>query len=88
MLNTQYASDTRIASTPMIGMKTNGGRVIRSMPLRVAATGVGLASWVGEALADGEGDGDVSGDGDGDGVGVAATRVKLAHGNGATLAQR
>jgi hypothetical protein len=74
----------------MIGTKTNGGRVIRSMPLRVAATGEGLVRSVGAALADGDGDGDVSGDGDGDGdgVGVAATRVKLAHGKGATLAQR
>jgi hypothetical protein len=84
----QYPSDTRIASTPMTGTNTNGGRVMRSMPLSVVATGVGLASAVAAAL--GEGDGDVSGEGEGDGVGVgvAATRVKLAHGKGATLAQR
>jgi hypothetical protein len=50
---------------PMIGRITNGGFNIRSMPLSVAATGVGLAVSVGLAV----GDGLVSGDGDADGDG-------------------
>lgn len=87
-VNTQYASDKRIASAPMIGTKTNGGRVIRSMPLRVAATGVGLGTSVGVGLGDGDGEVSGEGEGDGGGVGVGACRVKFAHGNGATLAQR
>jgi hypothetical protein len=74
----------------MIGRITNGGFSIASIPLTVAATGVGLTSAVGLVL--GDGDGDVSGDGDGDscGVGVDASgcRVKLAHGFGWTLAHR
>jgi hypothetical protein len=62
---------------------------MRSNPLSVDATGVGLAvSKVGLAVGDGE----VSGDGEGDacGVGVVASAwsVKLAQGFGWTLAQR
>ena len=73
---------------PMIGRITNGGFNMRSMPLSVVATGVGLAVSVGLAV----GDGLVSGDGVGDGCGVGVTAtacsVKLAHGFGGTLAHR
>src|SRR5260370_37611439 len=72
----------------MTGRITNGGFNMRSMPLSVAATGVGLAVSVGLAV----GDGPVSGDGVGGGcgVGVAATAcsVKLAHGFGGGLVGR
>ena len=69
----------------MIGRNTNGGFVMRSKPLSVAATGVGLASGLGLSVGDGEG----SGEGEA-GVGevAAACSVKLAHGLGCTLAHR
>jgi hypothetical protein len=76
----------------MIGRITNGGFMITSRPLIVAAAGLGLAVSVGPAVAEGvgdsDGDGDSDGEGDGEGVGVAASSVKLAQGNGATLAHR
>lgn len=71
---------------PMMGRKTKGGRVIRSMPLKVAATGVGLATSVGLGLLEGEGDVSGDGEGDGDGVGEAAWSEKSAKGLGGTLA--
>ena len=77
----------------MIGRITNGGFNIRSRPLGVAASRVGVAvSALGLAL----GDGLVSGDGDGESAGVGlgageaagAWSVKLAQGLGGTLAHR
>jgi hypothetical protein len=73
----------------MMGRKTKGGFEMTSKPLRLAATGVGLALAAVVGVADGEGE--VSGLGDGDpcGVGEAvAASVKLAQGNGLTLAHR
>lgn len=70
----------------MIGRITNGGLVMRSNVLSLAATGVGLGESVGLAVGEGE----VSGDGEGESVGLglaaAACSVKLAHGLGGTLA--
>ncbi len=68
---------------PMIGRKTNGGFEMTSRPLIVAA---GVEPDVRAALASGVGEGDSPGVGLGDGVGVGASRVKLAHGDGGTLA--
>ena len=74
---------------PMIGRITNGGFNIRSMPLRVGATGVGLdVSALGVAVGDGEVSGDADGDGCGVGVTATACSVKLAQGFGGTLAHR
>jgi hypothetical protein len=67
---------------------TNGGFIIRSMPLMVAATGVGLEEAVGPALGDGDvaADGDGEASGDGDGEAAAAVSVNRAQGLGGTLA--
>ncbi len=88
MLKIQYARAITMPSPAMIGRITNGGLVMRSKVLSLAAPGVGLGESVGLAVGDGE----VSGDADGDTVGVglaaAACRVKLAQGLGGTLAHR
>ncbi len=72
----------------MMGRITNGGFIIRSRPLSVAAAGVGLA--VSEGLAVGEGltSGEADGEAWGVGVAVTACSVKLAQGFGGTLAHR
>lgn len=75
----------------MMGRITNGGFNMRSIPLSVEATGVGLdVSNVGLAVGDGEVSGDGDADGDGSGVGVVASAwsVKVAQGFGGTLAHR
>jgi hypothetical protein len=86
MLRIQYASAITMPTPAMIGRITKGGLVIRSKPLSLGATGVGLGESVGLAVGEGE----VSGDGDGESVGVglaaAACNVKVAQGLGGTLA--
>ena len=75
----------------MIGRITKGGFNIRSRPLGVGATRVGVAvSALGLELGDGlvSGDGESDGDGWGEGEAASAWRVKLAHGFGRTLAHR
>src|ERR1700674_1776041 len=74
-----------MANAPARGRNTNGGLEMTSKPFSVAATGVGLMDGV--VVASGVGEGDALGLGDGNGEVVAASRVKLAHGFGATLAQ-
>src|ERR1700682_2755511 len=85
-LKIQYPSAIRRPITPMMGRMTNGGFIITSRPLTVAATGVGLGEPLGLDVGEGEvsGDGDALGDGEGDAV--AAWRLKLAQGFGSTLA--
>src|SRR5712692_2861199 len=68
-----------------MGRNTNGGLEITSKPFSVVPTGVALGVTVG--LTSGEALGDALGEGEGEGVG-GPLMVKLAHGLGATLAQR
>lgn len=74
----------------MMGRITNGGFNMRSRPLSVVAVGVGLGESLGLAVGDGEVSGDAVGDGDVSGLGdvEAASRVKVAHGPGGTVAHR
>src|ERR1700694_5855745 len=74
-----------MANAPARGRNTNGGLGITSKPVSGAATGGGLMEGV--VVASGVGEGDALGLGDGNGEVVAASRVKLAHGFGATIAQ-